>query len=122
MKIPEPTADCPSGLFTVTDRPPGVAPLSMVMFNVIFVGVLNVTLLTVTPPPPTEAEIWLGKLEPGSKKPDPALDVPVIVTFSVAPAPADDGEAFEGIAGGGALSWVMITPHEPGFVAELERS
>ena len=57
VKIPEPAADCPSGLFTVTDRLPEVAPLSIVMFNVMFVGLVNVTLLTVTPPPMTAADM-----------------------------------------------------------------
>ena len=123
VKIPDAlVAGWPSGLVTVTVRLSEVAPLSIVTFSVMFVGVLKVTLLMVTPPPLTEAEIWFGNPEPGSKKPEPEFDAPVMLTFNVAPAPADDGEALEGVAGGGAFSCVMITPQDPLPVDELERS
>src|SRR5262245_26137510 len=99
VKIPDaPVEDCPAGLVTVTARLPDVALLSMVTFSVMFVGVLNATLLMVTPPPLIAAEIWFGNPEPGSKKPEPELDVPVMVTFNTAPAPADEGETLEGVA------------------------
>jgi hypothetical protein len=55
---------------TVTLCAPAVAP-TVETFKVICVGVLNVTLLTVTPPV-TEAPIWLNgtapppRFEPGS--------------------------------------------------------
>ena len=105
VKIPDAlVANCPSGLLTVTVRLPVAAPLSTVKLRVILVGLVYVTLFTVTPPPSTAAAMRFGKAEPGSKKPEPELDVPVIVTLNVAALAADGGDALEGVAGGGALS------------------
>ena len=58
----------------------------------------------------------LANPAPGSKKPEPAPDVPVIVTFTDDwPAATVDGFADEGVAGGGANKRTTCTPYE--FVA-----
>jgi len=81
-------------------RLPVAAPLSTVKLRVILVGLVYVTLFTVTPPPSTVAAMRFGKAEPGSKKPEPEpeLDVPLIVTLNVAARAADAGDALEGVA------------------------
>ena len=61
-------------------------------------------------PPVTLAEICLAKPEPGSKKPDPPLDVPVTFTIT------DDKPVFtplsteDGLAGGGAVNLATSRP------------
>ena len=60
------TADCASGFVTVTVRAPAAAPAETLIFNVTCVGSVNVTPLTVTPLPPTDAAILFGNSAPGS--------------------------------------------------------
>ena len=89
----------------------------MFRFSVTEVGLLYVVLLTVTPPltlavmrfknpgPPVSA--------PGSKKPDPAGEVPspVMVTAVEAEPVGTDPDADAGLAGGGAISLTARTPY-----------
>jgi hypothetical protein len=57
------------------------------------------------------AAMRLAKPDPGSKKPDPATCVPLIVTFTEAwPDATVGGLAVEGVAGGGAISFTALTP------------
>jgi hypothetical protein len=70
------TFDWASGLITVTVRAPGSAVRETVMFIVICVWSVNVVLFTVTPPPFTRAEIWLGYPVPGSKNAETPDEVP----------------------------------------------
>ena len=50
---------------------------------------------------------------PGSKNPESLLDVPVITTeVDVWPCETVAGLAADGVAGGGALSWIARTPQE----------
>jgi len=80
------------------------------------VGLLNVTLFTVTPPPLILAEMRLGNPEPGSKNSEPETEVPVITILTpLDPMGTEGGFALEGVAGGGALSWTTWIPQE--FVA-----
>jgi len=66
--------------------------------------------LTVTPPV-TAALMRCAKPAPGSKKPLPPLELPVIVTFTEDwPAVTVDGLAELGLAGGGASSFDTRTP------------
>jgi hypothetical protein len=117
VKIAEALAvDCPSGFVTVTVLPSVVAFDAMLMFNVTCVGSVYVTELTVMPLPLTDAEIWLANPAPGSKNPEPAVEVPEIeiLTF-VDPALAEEGDAPDGPDGGGARSLATRHPYE--FVA-----
>jgi len=64
----------------------------------------TVTELTVTPPL-TETAMCLAKPGPGSKKPAPPLEPPVIVrVVEMAPSGTLVGDAPDGVAGGGAMS------------------
>ena len=66
--------------------------------------------MTVTPPV-TVAPIRRAKPALGSKKPLPAVEVPVIVTFvEGCPAGTVAGLADDGAAGGGASSFTTRTP------------
>ena len=68
------------------------------------------TELTVTPPL-TDAVRRLANPAPGSKNPEPALEVPETVTIVEArPVLANDGVADAGVAGGGASSFATRTP------------
>ncbi len=96
----------------MTFRAPAVAP-TVERFSVIWVGLVYVTLLTVTPDPETDAARRLAKPAPGSKKPEPAELVPVIVTFTDAcPELIVDGDAEAIDAGGGAISLAIRTAYE----------
>jgi hypothetical protein len=70
VRMPFPVRVCPSGFVTVMLWAPEVAP-TVETFKVICVGLLKVTLLTVTPPV-TDAPMWLNgatpppRFEPGS--------------------------------------------------------
>lgn len=70
VRMPLPVPVCPSGFVTVTLWGPATAP-TVETFNVTCVGLLKVTLLTVTPPV-TDAAMWLNgtafppRFEPGS--------------------------------------------------------
>src|ERR1051326_8040573 len=67
LKMPvELVINWPSGFVTVIARAPGVASFAIVRLSVIVVEFVNVTLLTVAPPPFPVAEIGLGKPDPGS--------------------------------------------------------
>ena len=55
--------------------------------------------------------MWLEKPAPGSKKPEPSVDVPV-TSEPIEQLPAATVSAAEGVAGGGACSWITLTPHE----------
>src|SRR6266446_2798956 len=114
VRIPDAlAADWPSGFMTVMVRAPAAALPATVMFSVILVGFEYVTLLTVTLPPLTVAEIWFGKPAPGSKKPEPFVDVPLTTTLTLAtPWVIDEGLQLTGVAGGGAFSWMTCTPQE----------
>src|ERR1041384_5506982 len=57
---------CPSGFVTVTVRAPAAAPAATLRLRVILVGLLNVTELTVMPPPLTMAERRFENPLPGS--------------------------------------------------------
>jgi len=76
-----------------------------------------VTLLTVTPPV-TAAEMWFGYpgppvSGPGSKNPEPADDVPVMITLTeLCPVETLEGDAAEGAAGGGAISFMTRVAQE----------
>src|SRR5262245_11782169 len=82
------------------------------------VGLMKVTLLTVTPPPFTTAARWLAYpglpvSGPGSKNSEPEAEVPVIVTFTADwPGVRLSGAAAAGVTGGGAASWMARTPQE----------
>ncbi len=112
-----PFALWPSGLVMATVFSPAVAAV-VSRLRVNCVGLVKVTELTVTPPL-TEAAMWLAKpgppvSGPGSKKPEPDVEVPVTVTETAAwPAAIVGGLAAEGEAGGGARSCVARTPHPP---------
>src|SRR5882724_186578 len=85
VRIPDAlVSDWPSGFVTVMVRAPAPALLATVIFSVILVGFEYVTLLTVTLPPLTDAEIWFANPAPGSKKPEPFVDVPLTMTLTLA--------------------------------------
>src|SRR5438445_2622805 len=93
-------------------RPP-VAP-RVEMFSVTCVGSTKVTELIATPL--MLALKRLANPAPGSKKPDPALEVPIIVTLTDdRPAATEEGLMLASAAGGGAISLTARTPHA--FVA-----
>src|SRR5436190_23048629 len=100
----------PSGFVTLMARSPAIAFDATVTFRITLVGLTKVTLLTVTPPPPSAAEIWLEKpgppgSEPGSKNSVPETDEPVTVTLTeLWPAVSMFGDALIGVAGKGARS------------------
>src|ERR1017187_1520777 len=121
VRIPDALAtDWPSGFVTVTANTPARALLATVTFSVILVGFEYATLLTVTLPPLTVAEIWFGKPAPGSKKPEPFDDVPVTTMLTLAtPWVIDEGLQLTGVAGGGARSLTTRTPYE---LAESQNS
>ena len=100
VRMPTPVSICPSGLMMVTFLAPGGA-LTVEMLSCTCVGSMNVAEFTVTPPL-TEAVRWFGNPKPGSKKPEPAVDVPVMVTI-VDAAPSNGEVALAGCAGGGAI-------------------
>jgi hypothetical protein len=116
VRMPEPVASWPSGFVIVAFFDP-VPALVVSRSRVRCVGSVYVTLFTATPPF-TAAEMWLGKpgppvSGPGSKNPEPAVDVPVIWTLTDDwPGAIVDGMAEAGVAGGGARSWITRTPHE----------
>src|SRR4051812_24122558 len=94
---------CPSGLMTSTLIAPGVAVL-VLMLAWMCVGSIRVTEFTVTPPVNDTAS-RLANPAPGSKKPDPPLDVPVIVITVLGVLGTLVGETDTGVAGGGASSF-----------------
>src|SRR5262249_14979113 len=101
--------DCPSGFVTVTWSWPGVAALvSMVTCRC--VASVTVTDLTMTALP-NDTLMWLGKLAPGSKKPDPTTEVPVIVTVALEVFGTVAGETDAGVAGAAAGILVAWTAH-----------
>ena len=109
LRIPVPVSACPSGLMIVTFFGPGDAD-TVERSRVTVVGLTYVAELTITPPV-TDAVRRFAKPGPGSKKPEPADDVPVIVTLvDATPAGIDDGLAEAGVAGGGASSLATLTP------------
>lgn len=61
-------------------------------------------------PPVTVAEICFAKPEPGSKKPDPPIDVPVIFTVTDDNPGSTLLSTEEGVAGGGAVSLATSRP------------
>jgi hypothetical protein len=61
-------------------------------------------------PPVTLALILFGNPVPGSKNPEPAEDVPVIVTFAELDPTGTLELADDGCAGGGATSLITSTP------------
>ena len=98
----------PSGLVIVTRRWPTVAP-TVEMLSVTCVGSVYVTEFTVTLPS-TDAAIR-HEPEPGSQNPEPADDVPVIVTSTDdCPDATFVGLAEAGAAGGGAAILPTFTP------------
>src|SRR5262249_54793073 len=111
VNIPLPVALWPSGLLIVTFCAPGDADV-VLRLRVTWVGSTYVTELTVTPPV-TRAEMRFAKPTPGSKNPDPATDVPVIVTVAELWPAATLELAEEGVAGGGATSFATSTPYVP---------
>src|SRR5436309_3569363 len=78
-----------------------------------WVGSMYVALLTITKPlapPLTVARSLFGNPVPGSKKPEPETEIPVIVT-EVEDWPSGGFElATAGTAGGGAMSFVTRMP------------
>ena len=62
-------------------------------------------------PPVTVAPIRFANPVPGSKKPDPELDVPVIVTATEDRPIATLESAEVGVAGGGAINFATSTPY-----------
>ena len=108
---PVPTTLWPSGLVRVTFLVPFELEL---MFSVTDVGLLNVTLLTITPGVTLAVRrLYPGPpvSGPGSKKPEPADEVPVMVTFC-GDVVTWAGTAQLGVAGGGATSLIARTPYE----------
>src|SRR2546425_11333906 len=97
----------PSGFVMVTSLRPLVVEET---FIVIDVGLLNVTLLTVTPPLTLACKRFANP-EPGSKNPDPDTEVPLIVT-SCGDMVTRAGTVQSGVAGGGAMSLATRTPYE----------
>ncbi len=94
----------PSGLVTVRVRAPVAAP-NVFTVRVSEVGDVNATLVTTTPDPLNAAARRRRKPAPGSKKPEPADDVPFTVT--VAPVESGGqavGRQTDAIAAGGGAS------------------
>src|SRR5262245_29281194 len=94
-----------------------LAPLAAAVVSsvrVTCVGSVNVTPVTDTPPD-TSAAMWFAKpgppgSAPGSKKPEPDDEVPVMTTLTDGRAPQTAaGAADAGAAGGGARSWTTRT-------------
>jgi hypothetical protein len=115
VRMPIPATHWPSGLHTDTFFEPVVAAV-VLRLKVTEVAFVNVALLTVTPPV-TVAVRWFRNpgppvSVPGSKNPDPATDVPVIVTdVAASPCATDVGSAEAGVAGGGAMSCTALAPY-----------
>src|SRR5262249_3146867 len=102
---------CPSGLTTVIVRAPNGAP-TVFRSSVTEVGLVTEAPLTVTPSG-TEAASRPAYPAPGSKKPDPAVEMPVTATETQpAPDPTEPSVALAGVGGGGAISSTTRTPHE----------
>src|SRR2546427_751326 len=102
----------PSGLVMDTFLRPLVVAVTL---SVTDVGLLKVTLFTVTPPL-TVACKRLGypgppASRPGSKNSEPATDTPAIVTFWVADVTCA-GDEHSGVAGGRRFTWMARTPQE----------
>src|SRR2546427_4170877 len=108
---PVPTTLWPSGLVRVTFFVPFEPALT---FSVTEVGLLNVTLLTITPGVTVAVRrLYPGPpvSGPGSKNSEPPDEVPVMVTFC-GELVTWAGTAQLGVAGGGATSLIARTPYE----------
>ena len=113
VRIPTPVANWASGLVIVTLLAPVVA-LTVESVSVTCVGSVKLTLFTTTPPV-TDAPMRFAYpgppvSGPGSKNSEPEDELPVIVTLvEDKPWQTVAGDALDGVAGGGALSWTTRT-------------
>src|SRR5581483_900126 len=108
VSTPTPFADWPSGLVTVTFCGPSAA-LVVSRSRSTCVGSTYAIAFTITPPV-TFAAICLAKPAPGSKKPEPFVDVPVMMTCTEDWPVATLLSAEAGVAGGGATMRATSTP------------
>src|SRR5947208_3997680 len=99
----------PSGLVIPMLIGPVVAAV-VFMSTMMCVGSVTVFELTVTPPVKLMFK-WFGNAAPGSKKPEPADDVPLMMRTTLGAFGTDGTDTDAGVAGGGATNFVARTDH-----------